>query len=188
MKVYLIRHGESETNVRGMWTGWLDVALTEKGRADAVHARPYLEGVSFDKVYVSDLKRAVDTAELALPGCEYELTPLLREVNVGSIAAKPLDTLTAEDRRHIHELGYDIFGGETRVEFSQRVSEVISGLEGSGYENVALFTHAGWLRMMLDTVVGVNLDKSKILCRNCAIAVFDFDGGAWRLYSWINHT
>ena len=42
--------------------------------------------------------------------------------------------------------------------------------------------------MMLDTVVGANLDKSKILCTNCAFAVFDFDGGAWRLYSWINHT
>ena len=71
MKVYVVRHGESETNKIRHWTGWLDVALTEKGQNDALFARSVLENVHFDKVYTSDLIRAMQTAEIAIPGCCY---------------------------------------------------------------------------------------------------------------------
>lgn len=37
MKLYIVRHGESETNRKGLWTGWLDVALTDKGIAVFSH-------------------------------------------------------------------------------------------------------------------------------------------------------
>ena len=42
MKLYLIRHGESETNRDGLWTGWLDVSLTDNGEKDALFARSIL--------------------------------------------------------------------------------------------------------------------------------------------------
>ena len=58
MKLYIVRHGESETNRKGLWTGWLDVALTDKGIADAERVRDTLRGIKFDKVYSSDLQRA----------------------------------------------------------------------------------------------------------------------------------
>ena len=88
MKVFVIRHGESETNRNGLWTGWLDVSLTEKGRAEAEQVGKLLSNINFDKIYASDLLRAKTTAEIALPACEYETLVELREVNVGSIAAK----------------------------------------------------------------------------------------------------
>ena len=50
MRVYVVRHGESETNKIHYMTGWLDVSLTEKGREDALFARSVLEGVEFDKI------------------------------------------------------------------------------------------------------------------------------------------
>ena len=50
MKVWVVRHGESETNRDGLWTGWLDVELTEKGREDAAKAGKILAGTSFDKI------------------------------------------------------------------------------------------------------------------------------------------
>ena len=68
MKLYIVRHGESETNRKGLWTGWLDVALTDKGIADAERVRDTLRGIKFDKVYSSDLQRARVTCEIALPG------------------------------------------------------------------------------------------------------------------------
>ncbi|MBQ3015525.1 MAG: histidine phosphatase family protein [Clostridia bacterium] len=58
MKLYITRHGESETNKKGCWTGWLDAQLTDKGLADAELARETLRGIKFDKVYSSDLIRA----------------------------------------------------------------------------------------------------------------------------------
>ena len=83
MKVFVVRHGESETNRNACWTGWMDVALTQKGREDATLARRLLSGVKFDKIYASDLQRAKCTAEIAIPGCQYETSALLREINVG---------------------------------------------------------------------------------------------------------
>ena len=55
MKLYLIRHGQSETNLRKCFTGWAQVDLTEQGRAGAVGVRPMLEKIKFDKIYSSDL-------------------------------------------------------------------------------------------------------------------------------------
>lgn len=98
MRVYIIRHGESETNRLNCWTGWLDVDLTEKGTEDARKAGKLLEGVEFDKLYASDLIRAKQTLETALPGYEYETSPALREVNVGAIAGKPLSIVTEEEK------------------------------------------------------------------------------------------
>ena len=67
MRVYVIRHGESESNASKKWTGWMDVELTEKGKKDAEKAREVLKNIKFDKVYSSDLKRALDTMKIVLP-------------------------------------------------------------------------------------------------------------------------
>ena len=69
MRVYVIRHGESETNYKKQWTGWSDVHLTDKGKEDAKKARDFLKHISFDKIFASDLVRAVETAKIALPDC-----------------------------------------------------------------------------------------------------------------------
>lgn len=58
MKIFVIRHGESETNRDALWTGWYDAHLTEKGRSEAERLRVLLSGIQFDKIYSSDLLRA----------------------------------------------------------------------------------------------------------------------------------
>lgn len=68
MKLVLLRHGESEANFENYWTGWLDVALTEKGKEQAAVAgqKMYEAGLQFDAVYTSVLKRAILTGQAAL--------------------------------------------------------------------------------------------------------------------------
>lgn len=188
MKVYVVRHGESETNLSKCWTGWLDVHLTEKGIADAQKAGKVLEGVRFDKVFSSDLVRARKTAETALPGCEYATSALLREVNVGNIAGKPLNILTDEQRAVIANVGYAELGGESKEEFRARISQFIKRLETLDCENVAVFSHRGWLLGMLDEVLEISVPRKHIFCGNCAVMVYEFDGKNWRLYNWINVT
>ncbi len=62
-KLVLVRHGESEWNKENRFTGWTDVELSEKGRAEAQEAGQLLkkEGFSFDFAYTSVLKRAIHT-------------------------------------------------------------------------------------------------------------------------------
>lgn len=186
MKVYVIRHGQSETNAKGRWTGWLDVNLTEKGIEDAKKAGKIIQNVQFDKIYTSDLIRAINTATAAIPNCNYEATHLLREINVGDIADKPLDIITDEQREIFRQEGYQNINGESNNEFYGRIKQFKSHLETLDCENVAVFSHAGWLRAMLDMVVGIRLPRKNIVCGNCAVGVFEYDGSDWKLYSWIN--
>lgn len=64
----LLRHGESTWNKENRFTGWTDVDLTEKGRAEALEAGRLLraEGLSFDVAYTSVLKRAIRTCWITL--------------------------------------------------------------------------------------------------------------------------
>lgn len=186
MRVYVIRHGESETNLNKKWTGWLDVHLTDKGKDDAKKAGDFLKNIAFEKIYASDLSRAVETAETAIPNCCYETSPLLREINVGSLANKPLSILSDEQREHVRECGYADFNGETRAEFYGRICRFKKELETLNCETVALFSHAGWLCGMLDTVVDAYLPRKNVCCNNCTIAIFEYISGIWQLHSWIN--
>lgn len=186
MKVWMIRHGESETNKFGLWTGWLDPQLTEKGREEAALVSKVVSGVSFDKIYSSDLLRAKSTAETAIPGCKYETTEMLREVNVGNIAGKPLSAVMDSNNRPMNTDGYAVFGGESTEEFRSRVAGFMKFLESKNCENIAVFSHAGFLRSFLDLVLGVELDRKNISCKNCAIAIFEYSNFNWKLHSWIN--
>lgn len=187
MRIYVVRHGESENNLKSLWTGWYDAALTQKGREDAKKAGELLKGISFGKIYTSDLKRAMNTAEIALPGCAYETTYLLREIDVGSLTNMPLSTLTDEQKEKIPDCGYAEFGGETNEAFENRVCSFMKKLEESGEEAKAVFCHGGWMRKMLDIVMGMRIPRSRLYCGNCAVAVFEYAGGEWKLLSLINH-
>ncbi len=70
----LLRHGESVYNKENLFTGWTDVALSEKGRAEAVHAGEALKakGLYPDICFTSWLKRAIHTAQIALEQMKWE--------------------------------------------------------------------------------------------------------------------
>ena len=186
MKVFMIRHGESETNKNGLWTGWLDVSLTEKGKEEAEQVGKMLSKINFDKIYVSDLSRAKVTAEIALPTCEYETVSALREINVGNIAGNPLNSVKDSDKESVRNGDYRIFGGESRDEFGNRVRAFMNTLEGEDCENIAVFSHAGVLRKAVNTVLNIDVPRNKMLCKNCAVAIFEYSDKTWILHSWIN--
>jgi 2,3-bisphosphoglycerate-dependent phosphoglycerate mutase len=76
----LLRHGESEWNAKNLFTGWVDVGLTEKGRAEAARGGTLLRdaGVLPDVLHTSLLRRAIRTAELALEAAELSWLPVHR--------------------------------------------------------------------------------------------------------------
>jgi 2,3-bisphosphoglycerate-dependent phosphoglycerate mutase len=76
----LLRHGESEWNAKNLFTGWVDVALTDKGRQEAVRAGQLVAdaGLLPDVLHTSVLRRAITTAQLALDACERHWVPVSR--------------------------------------------------------------------------------------------------------------
>ncbi|WP_295657410.1 phosphoglyceromutase [uncultured Nocardioides sp.] len=76
----LLRHGESEWNAKNLFTGWVDVDLTEKGRAEAVRGgRQLVEaGILPDVVHTSLLRRAITTANISLDAAERHWIPVQR--------------------------------------------------------------------------------------------------------------
>jgi 2,3-bisphosphoglycerate-dependent phosphoglycerate mutase len=67
-KLILLRHGESEWNAKNLFTGWVDVALSEKGRAEATRGGQLLKEANLipDVLHTSLLTRAINTADIAL--------------------------------------------------------------------------------------------------------------------------
>ncbi|MFC4728393.1 phosphoglyceromutase [Coralloluteibacterium thermophilus] len=77
----LLRHGESEWNAKNLFTGWVDVALTEKGGAEARRAGTLLRehGLMPDVLYTSLLRRAITTAHIALDEADRLWIPVVRD-------------------------------------------------------------------------------------------------------------
>ena len=80
MTLILLRHGESEWNAKNLFTGWVDVPLSEKGETEAVRGGQLLaeSGLLPDVLHTSVLRRAITTAYLALDACERHWIPVRR--------------------------------------------------------------------------------------------------------------
>ena len=70
-KLILLRHGESTWNAKNLFTGWVDVDLSEKGVVEAARAGQLLKEANLlpDVLHTSLLKRAINTADIALSNC-----------------------------------------------------------------------------------------------------------------------
>jgi 2,3-bisphosphoglycerate-dependent phosphoglycerate mutase len=79
-KLVLVRHGESDWNKQNRFTGWTDVDLSEKGRAEALEGGRILkqEGYAFDVAYTSVLKRAIRTLWIAIDEMDLMWIPVHR--------------------------------------------------------------------------------------------------------------
>jgi 2,3-bisphosphoglycerate-dependent phosphoglycerate mutase len=77
-KLILVRHGQSLWNLEDRFTGWVDVPLTEKGRAEANAAGQRLLGTAIDVAYTSNLARAQTTLDLILEAMGARV-PIIRD-------------------------------------------------------------------------------------------------------------
>lgn len=94
-KLILLRHGESEWNAKNLFTGWVDVRLSEKGQAEAKRGGELLKQHNLlpDVLYTSLLRRAIHTAQIALDACDRHWIPVnrswrLNERHYGALQGK----------------------------------------------------------------------------------------------------
>ena len=202
MKLYLIRHGESEANSTASHAGWAQVSLTEKGEEQAreVGDRLRREGIAFDRILTSDLRRAMQTHALALPETAAQTTPLMREVNVGTLAGRrvaeckeSLGKPYADARRRFDFRAWD---GENYEMFCSRILEFLRSTEAAGGDSIAVFCHGGVIHAVLDMLFSgvlndgkavpevIGIDKPSFACPNCGVFVFEFAKEKWKLLAW----
>jgi broad specificity phosphatase PhoE len=171
MPLYLIRHGESEGNVRRVFQGKLDMPLTALGRQQARTLGGWLaaHNVRPSAVYASPLQRAWQTAQLLAEqlrtpaGEQPELTSAagLREYDGGQLEG--LTEAEQEARfpgyleRPLGERGdFGAYGGETYREVQARLAQWLAGLEREALERQDLLAvaHGGSLYQLLKLCCG----------------------------------
>lgn len=190
---YLIRHGETESNLGLRFQGQGDGVLSALGRqqaqALAAHS-PHLQ--QLDCLYASDLGRAMETAAYLANAQELPIVQdqRLRERNFGVAEGLTWDEVVAhypEAPGRWTDAHYTVPEGETRHEFRQRFLGFFEAKarEHAG-QKVAVVTHGGVLNFFLRNVLGYALDIPRgFAIRNTSVNIFSHSPAkGWRLETW----
>jgi len=180
----LVRHGESEWNLKNLFTGWKDVDLTEKGIAEARAAGRKLkaQGLSFDVAFTSVLVRAQRSLDLMLEEMGQRKIPIFRDKALNERDYGDLSGLNKDDARtrwgaeqvHIWRRSYDVAppGGESLKDTAARVlpyyiQEILPAvLQG---KRLLISAHGNSLRALV--MVLERLSTSDILKREIGTGV-----------------
>ncbi|MBQ8271117.1 MAG: histidine phosphatase family protein [Bacteroidaceae bacterium] len=160
--LHLVRHGETIENSQGVFQGQTPGHLSEKGKEEAVSLRPRLAEMTFDIVLCSDLKRCLDTAEIALDGieCTFIKEPLLRERDLGNLAGTPIKGAVLNETVESEESMIkraNAFFDKVRKEYPDK--------------RVLAFSHGFLCRIMQAELEGVT-HRDVTLMGNCEIRTF----------------
>ena len=157
MKIYVLRHGETALNAKGVMQGWLDEPLNQNGRDLAVATGRAMRGIRFDACISSPLVRAKETVEIILRESGNELPvsvdDRIREINFGDLEGK-----TFREMGEAGELFYtDPFrltgfpNGETIRDLCRRTQAFLRELIGKDDGKTYLIgTHGCATRAMLN--------------------------------------
>ena len=177
----LVRHGESEWNLKNLFTGWKDVDLTANGIAEARAAGRKLkaQGISFDIAFTSALIRAQRSLDLMLEELNLSKIPVLKDQALNERDYGDLSGLNKDDARakwgadqvHVWRRSYDVAppGGESLKDTAARVlpyyiEEILPRvLRG---ENVLVSAHGNSLRALI--MVLERLSPREIVARELA--------------------
>lgn len=179
-KLYLLRHGQTEFNVKKLVQGRCDSPLTDLGRKQAGMAAAWLKGhgVVPDKVVSSPLDRAKDTAQLVateLLGADADVEPCegIIERCYGTFEEGPHDALPTD----VWDPGEDLipFGGEGSQALQERMVDTLTNIMGAdGIETLLAVSHGSASRQFIKAAAPEGFELPAKL-PNCAIMIFDFD-------------
>lgn len=193
MRLILIRHGETQSNVdRLLDTAHPGAPLTANGRQQAIALAEAIAHEKIDALYVSTLTRAQETAEplAGLHSLEATVLDGLQEIAAGveemSGDWKPyVDMLTSWTPEN---LDAKLEGGESAREFLTRFDGAIAAIEQAGHENVAVVSHGAALRVWaLAKDPGFVLDHAPQLRNTEWIVMNGSSGTGWRIERWADH-
>jgi probable phosphoglycerate mutase len=192
-QIIIVRHGQTEWNIKGIRQGYLDSPLTARGLAQAKALGQRLSRERFSALYSSDLGRALQTAqEIAnVTGHAIVTDVRLRERHLGifqGLNAEEIAANHAEERRLMRSQGpgYVIPGGESMVQQVERnlacLNELAARHEG---EQIVVVTHGGVVSGFFRHTLEIALEAPRRFeFVNAGINVFVREEGNWMLLTW----
>lgn len=174
MRLYWVRHGETDWNRQRRLQGNVDIPLNQAGIDIARETARGLQraGLRFDRVYTSPLSRAKATAQILCPGQDLWVEPRLRELSFGVMEGSSYEAVDG--------LPMPAPGGESSQDLRQRVTAVLDEVIGDRTnrgKQILLSTHGAVIRgllMYLKDTPHENFWQGNVT-RNCGMAVVDVD-------------
>lgn len=183
MRAYIVRHGETLFNVKGLKQGWCDSPLTEKGIDQAKQVKEKLKDIDFEFAYSSTSERTMDTLDIITEGRNIGKKALkgLKEINFGTMEGEP-EKEVHKDGKHDDD-ALVIYGAELTADARNRVMNTLSELSRKHEGNVLVVSHCGvMINMML------KIDKEVFISwvkqgghpmPNCCVLVMDIEGDSF---------
>lgn len=177
MKVYLIRHGQVNHNLYGIYCNQ-DEDLNETGIQQAFKLREKIKDIHYDIIYSSPLTRAKHTAEIVNSANKQILTDnRLTERNPGNLSGQPLKVTNREEYwNYYSKIHYGTF--ERIVPFFNKVFDFIDSLKSTNYNSVLIAGHSGVSKAFYAYFNGIPKD-GKLLdkgLKNCEIVEYHLGG------------
>lgn len=202
MRLYLVRHAQSEANVRKILdTALPGPSLTELGRQQAADLATRLGQEPITAVYASHATRARQTARPLADALSLEVTPLpgVHEVSVGDLEGRGDQEALELYGKVVGQwldgrLDVSLPGGESGHDVRERYLEAIGGLRARHSdrdETVVVVSHGGAIRFGAEWLAGNVTSEiaDNGLLPNTAIVRLDTDsGGGWRCSEWAGIT
>jgi alpha-ribazole phosphatase len=165
MNIYFVRHGQTDENNNRYYYGKLDVCLNEKGLSQAKRAAAFLNRVKFDEVYVSERKRAVETADIIL-GHNFKkinIDKRIDEMDFGKFEGKSYEQIKKLYPEQWGKWCSDWKnesppGGESYIEFYSRIRGFMEDILKLNRKNILVVTHGGVIRSAYCYILNDNLD------------------------------
>jgi probable phosphoglycerate mutase len=192
-QIIIVRHGQTEWNIRGIRQGYLDSPLTAKGLAQAKALGQRLAREQFTTLYSSDLGRAVQTAqEIAnVTGHPIVTDARLRERHLGIFQGLNADEINAkhpEERKAMRSRGpsYVIPGGESMAQQVERNIACLNDLAARHRgEQIVVVTHGGVVSAFFRHTLEISLEAPRRFeFVNAGINVFAREDANWMLLTW----
>ncbi|MEJ8325153.1 2,3-diphosphoglycerate-dependent phosphoglycerate mutase GpmB [Kosakonia sacchari] len=197
LQVYLVRHGETQWNAERRIQGQSDSPLTEKGEKQAWQVAERAKALGITHVIASDLGRTRRTAEIIAEvlGCDITFEPRLRELDMGVLERRHIDSLTEEEeswRRQLVNGTADgrIPDGESMQELSDRMHAALATcLELPEGSRPLLVSHGMALGCLVSTILGLPAyAERRLRLRNCSISRIDYQQSPWLASGWVVET
>ena len=164
MKIYIVRHGETNLNKKRILQGIYDEPLNEEGILLAKISGKALKGIHFDEAFSSPLSRSVDTVKYILEESGNINTPIhldsrIQEINVGDWALSKLDNKEDPNNKYITQFFSDPFSflevpnGENVFDVLERTKDFLFNLINRNDQKTYLIgTHGFAMRAMLNSI------------------------------------
>lgn len=185
MKMYFLRHGETNENKNKFYYGKLDVSLNEKGIEQSKIAGEGLRDIKFSRIYTSERKRTKETAEHALEKLDLNVIvdSRINEMDFGKFEGKSYVEIQKEFPRE-YEMWNNNWkefappSGESYKDFYSRIESFMNEIISKSDENVLIVTHGGVIRTIYCYVLGGSMDLYwKFASENCDVSIVKYEYG-----------